>query len=171
VGAMLVLQVCRALAHAHSVGILHRDVKPENVMIRSDGVVKLMDFGISHMVDLERLTVTGQLLGSPAYMAPELLAGARADARSDLYALGVLLFELLTGHLPFEGASMGALLRAMATEAPHTVQGLRPDLGPDRAAALDVALAPVLARTPGERVADGAAWARGLRELRERWPG
>src|SRR5262245_21097412 len=66
IGAMLNLQVCRALAHAHSVGILHRDVKPENVMIRSDGVVKLMDFGISHMVDLEPLTVTGQLRGQPA---------------------------------------------------------------------------------------------------------
>src|SRR3954467_7551476 len=64
IGAMVVLQVCRALAHAHAAGILHRDVKPENIMIRSDGVVKLMDFGISHMVDLERLTATGPLLGA-----------------------------------------------------------------------------------------------------------
>jgi eukaryotic-like serine/threonine-protein kinase len=164
-------RVADALAYAHQQGIVHRDVKPANVMFDpANGIVKLTDFGLARAPDAEA-TRSGLLLGSPAYMAPELLAGARADARSDLYALGVLLFELLTGHLPFEGASMGALLRAMATEAPHTVQGLRPDLGPDRAAALDVALAPVLARTPGERVADGAAWARGLRELRERWPG
>ena len=102
-GAMLIIQVGRALAHAHAGGILHRDVKPENIMIRTDGVVKLMDFGISHMVDLERLTVTGQLLGSPAYMAPEHVEGRPLDFRTDVFAAGIVLYQLCVGKLPFEG--------------------------------------------------------------------
>jgi serine/threonine-protein kinase len=111
---MVVLQVCRALAHAHAAGILHRDVKPENVMIRSDGVVKLMDFGISHMLDLERLTVTGQLLGSPAYMAPEHVEGRQLDFRTDVFAAGIVLYQLTVGKLPFEGRNPHEVLKRIA---------------------------------------------------------
>jgi serine/threonine protein kinase len=114
VGAMIMLQVARALAHAHAVGILHRDVKPENIMIRSDGVVKLMDFGISHMVDLERLTVTGQLLGSPAYMAPEHVEGRPIDFRTDVFAVGIVLYQLTVGKLPFEGKNPHEVLKRIA---------------------------------------------------------
>lgn len=114
IGAMLVLQACRALAHAHAHGILHRDVKPENIMIRSDGVVKLMDFGISHMVDLERLTVTGQLLGSPAYMAPEHVEGRPIDYRTDVFAAGIVLYQLCVGRLPFEGKNPHEVLKRIA---------------------------------------------------------
>jgi tRNA A-37 threonylcarbamoyl transferase component Bud32 len=114
VGAMVILQVCRALAHAHAAGILHRDVKPENIMIRSDGVVKLMDFGISHMVDLERLTVTGQLLGSPAYMAPEHVEGRPIDFRTDVFAVGIVLYQLTVGRLPFEGKNPHEVLKRIA---------------------------------------------------------
>ncbi|HEY5921311.1 MAG TPA: serine/threonine-protein kinase [Kofleriaceae bacterium] len=114
VGAMIMLQVARALAHAHAVGILHRDVKPENIMIRSDGVVKLMDFGISHMVDLERLTVTGQLLGSPAYMAPEHVEGRQLDFRTDVFAVGIVLYQLTVGKLPFEGKNPHEVLKRIA---------------------------------------------------------
>jgi tRNA A-37 threonylcarbamoyl transferase component Bud32 len=114
VGAMVVLQVCRALAHAHAGGILHRDVKPENIMIRSDGVVKLMDFGIAHMVDLERLTVTGQLLGSPAYMAPEHVDGRALDFRTDVFAAGIVLYQLTVGRLPFEGKNPHEVLKRIA---------------------------------------------------------
>jgi serine/threonine protein kinase len=114
IGAMVVLQVCRALAHAHGAGILHRDVKPENIMIRNDGVVKLMDFGISHMVDLERLTVTGQLLGSPAYMAPEHVEGRPLDFRTDVFAIGIVLYQLTVGKLPFEGKNPHEVLKRIA---------------------------------------------------------
>ncbi|HET7500859.1 MAG TPA: serine/threonine-protein kinase [Kofleriaceae bacterium] len=114
IGAMLVLQVCRALAHAHAAGILHRDVKPENIMVRTDGVVKLMDFGISHMVDLERLTVTGQLLGSPAYMAPEHVEGRPLDFRTDVFAIGIVLYQLTVGKLPFEGKNPHEVLKRIA---------------------------------------------------------
>jgi serine/threonine-protein kinase len=114
IGAMIMLQVCRALGHAHGVGILHRDVKPENVMIRIDGVVKLMDFGISHMVDLERLTVTGQLLGSPAYMAPEHVEGRPLDFRTDVFAVGIVLYQLTVGRLPFEGKNPHEVLKRIA---------------------------------------------------------
>ncbi len=114
IGAMIILQVCRALAHAHAGAILHRDVKPENIMIRSDGVVKLMDFGISHMVDLERLTVTGQLLGSPAYMAPEHVEGRPLDFRTDVFAAGIVLYQLTVGKLPFEGKNPHEVLKRIA---------------------------------------------------------
>jgi serine/threonine-protein kinase len=114
IGAMIMLQVCRALAHAHAHGILHRDVKPENIMVRTDGVVKLMDFGISHMVDLERLTVTGQLLGSPAYMAPEHVEGRALDFRTDVFAVGIVLYQLTVGKLPFEGKNPHEVLKRIA---------------------------------------------------------
>jgi serine/threonine-protein kinase len=114
VGAMIIVQVCRALAHAHAGGIMHRDVKPENIMIRTDGVVKLMDFGISHMVDLERLTVTGQLLGSPAYMAPEHVEGRPIDFRTDVFAVGIVLYQLTVGKLPFEGKNPHEVLKRIA---------------------------------------------------------
>ncbi len=114
IGAMVILQVCRALAHAHAGSILHRDVKPENIMVRGDGVVKLMDFGISHMVDLERLTVTGQLLGSPAYMAPEHVEGHPLDFRTDVFAVGIVLYQLTVGKLPFEGKNPHEVLKRIA---------------------------------------------------------
>jgi serine/threonine protein kinase len=159
-------KLAQALAHAHRAGIVHRDVKPANVMFDpATGAVKLTDFGLARAADAEA-TRSGVLLGSPAYMAPELLSGARADAASDLYALGVLLFELLTGHLPFVGASMGTLLRAMATQAPQTVHALRPDLPLEQAAAFDAVLAPVQARLPTDRERDGDAWASALQQVR-----
>jgi len=159
----LCARLAEALAYAHRGGVVHRDVKPANVMFDpATDTVKLTDFGLARSVDAEA-TRSGLLLGSPAYMAPELLAGARADARSDLYALGVLLYELLTAHLPFSGDSMGALLRAIATQAPRTVRALRPDLPAAVAMALDNVLEPVLARSRLDRLADGEAWANALR--------
>ena len=160
-------RLAQALAYAHRAGVVHRDVKPANVMFDpATNSVKLTDFGLARAVDAEA-TRSGVLLGSPAFMAPEMLAGARADAAGDLYSLGVLLFELLTGRLPFEADTMGALLRAMATQAPQTVRMLRPDLPAAQATALDAVLAPVLTRSPAERQRDGDAWASALRAVQQ----
>lgn len=163
-------RLAEALAYAHRQGVVHRDVKPANVMFDpATDTLKLTDFGLARAPDADA-TRSGVLLGSPAYMAPELLAGARADARSDLYALAVLLFELLTARLPFEGRTMGELLRAMATQAPRSVQAVRPDLSAAQAEALDAALAPLLHRATVPGGSDGTAWAAALRALSQRWP-
>ncbi len=111
IAALITLDIAAAVTHAHEALILHRDIKPENVMIRRDGAIKLMDFGISHMVDLERLTVTGQLLGSPAYMAPEHVDGKPIDYRTDIFALGTVLYQLTTGQLPFSGKNAHEVLK------------------------------------------------------------
>ncbi|MCP4446210.1 MAG: protein kinase [Myxococcales bacterium] len=113
-GALIVAQVCGALAHAHGLGVLHRDVKPENIMIRNDGVLKLTDFGIAQMIDLQRMTVTGQLLGSPAYMAPEHVLGGILDFRTDVFALGIVLYQLVTAELPFHGKNPHEILKRVA---------------------------------------------------------
>jgi serine/threonine-protein kinase len=114
IGAMVTVQVCKALQHAHAAGVLHRDVKPENIMIRSDGVVKLTDFGIAQMIDLQRLTVTGQLLGSPAYMSPEHVNGGQLDFRTDVFAVGIVLYQLVTNELPFKGKNPHEILKRIA---------------------------------------------------------
>ena len=114
VGALITLQVCKALDHAHQLGILHRDIKPENIMIRNDGVVKLTDFGIAQMVDLQRMTMTGQLLGSPAYMSPEHVEGKPLDFRTDVFSVGILLYQLVTGDLPFSGRNAHEILKRIA---------------------------------------------------------
>jgi serine/threonine-protein kinase len=113
-GAMITAEVCRALVHAHGSGIIHRDIKPENIMIRDDGVIKLTDFGIASMVDTQKLTLTGQLLGSPAFMAPEMVTGDRLDFRTDVFSVGILLYRLTVGELPFKGKNPHEVLKRIA---------------------------------------------------------
>jgi tRNA A-37 threonylcarbamoyl transferase component Bud32 len=120
VAALIAVGIGEALSHAHAAGIIHRDVKPDNVMIRKDGVLKLMDFGIAQVIDLQRMTVTGQLLGSPAYMAPELIEGKPLDFRTDVFAVGIMLYQLATGSLPFAGKNPHEVLRRI-------VEGKFPD--------------------------------------------
>lgn len=123
-------RVARALEHAHEQGILHGDVKAANILVdEAAGWVKLGDFGLARLADMQR-SRTGVLAGTPACMSPEQLAEGPLDARSDLYSLGVVLFELLTARLPHQADSLGALLRAvMQTPAP-AVRELRPDAPP-----------------------------------------
>ena len=114
IAVMIIVEVCHALGHAHEVGVIHRDIKPENIMIREDGLVKLTDFGIAQVVDVQRLTVTGQLLGSPAYMAPELVEGKMVDTRADVFSVGTLLYQMSTGELPFKGNNAHEVLKRIS---------------------------------------------------------
>jgi serine/threonine-protein kinase len=121
-------RMAAALAHAHAQGVVHRDVKPANVLVHwPSGTCKLGDFGLARGADSEA-TRTGLVMGSPAYMAPELLAGAAPSASSDLYALGVTLFELLTARLPFDSTNLGELLRQVALAPAPALHQLRPEL-------------------------------------------
>jgi len=101
VGVMIAIQVSNALDYAHMRGFIHRDIKPSNIMIKRNGEVKLMDFGIAHTRNLEALTMPGTLIGTPAYMSPEQILGQQLDVRSDIFSFGVVLYELFTGVKPF----------------------------------------------------------------------
>ncbi len=120
--AIIGIALTRALAYAHGCGVLHRDLKPDNVMLRYDGTIKLMDFGIARFLDESQVTMTGALVGSPAFMSPEQAREQELDARSDLFSLGTLLFYLASGHLPFSGSNPSIILK-------NIIDGTRPDLG------------------------------------------
>ena len=105
-------QICQALSYAHQVGLIHRDIKPANIYMTSTNQIKLMDFGlaISHSGDEKRLTALGTIIGTPAYLSPEQAQGLKLDQRTDIYSLGIVLFELLTGRLPFDADDIGSIL-------------------------------------------------------------
>jgi serine/threonine-protein kinase len=111
IAACIAIQVARALGAAHSEGVVHRDVKPENVMLHENRCVKLTDFGIAQLVDVQGMTTTGQVLGSPAHMAPEQIEGRECDARADLFSLGTVLYMLATSELPFTGSNPHQVLK------------------------------------------------------------
>lgn len=145
--ALLSLRLAAALGYAHELGIIHRDLKPENVMVRRDGQVKLMDFGIARFLDEMQLTVTGALVGSPAYMSPEQAMEKVLDQRSDLFSLGTLLFHLLTGVLPFSGNNPSIILR-------NIIEGNRPEvleLAPEVSGALADLVESLMQTDPDDR--------------------
>ena len=147
IAACIALQLADALGAAHAKGIIHRDVKPENVLIHEDRCVKLTDFGIAYMVDAHTFTVTGQILGSPGHMAPEQVEGGTCDVRSDVFSLGTVLYFCATGRLPFIGRNPHHLLKLLLEgEYPDPLR-LRPSIGAELAQIMNKALS----RAPGER--------------------
>ena len=134
------VQVARALAKAHARGIVHRDIKPSNILVTSDGVVKLLDFGIAKLVDV---TLTGAAgpLGTVAYMSPEQARGEAVDHRTDIWSLGVVLFEMLSGQRPFPGDSAMALARALEYSSPPSVAARRPEVPASLAQVVSTAMA------------------------------
>lgn len=122
-------QLCRALEVAHDQGVIHRDIKPQNLVLRSDGVLKVMDFGVARLAQrTSGLTLTGQVVGTPAYMAPEQLLGEEVDHRADIYAAGVVLYECLAGRRPFEADSITALIAKMLSAEPVSPETVDPTI-------------------------------------------
>jgi serine/threonine-protein kinase len=144
----LARQICAALEHAHAHGIIHRDLKPENVLITSDGIAKLMDFGLARS-RASRISTEGAIVGTVFYLAPEQALGQAIDGRADLYALGVMLYELTTGRLPVTGDDPLAII-AQHLHAPIVAARThRADLPP----ALETIILKLLAKTPEDRFA------------------
>ncbi len=151
----LARQVCDALAYLEANGVVHRDIKPENILVTADGQVKIIDFGIALFEAERRLTWAGlsNSVGTPDYMAPEQIRGRRGDARTDVYALGMLLYELLTAHLPYDSPNARALLRAKTSEEPRPPSYWVPGFDPH----LEAIILRALERDPAEPLPDRRA--------------
>jgi hypothetical protein len=145
--AELVMQALGALTHAHSLGVVHRDLKPANLMLTDSGAMKIMDFGIARVSGSEHLTNAGFMMGTPAYMAPEQVLGQEVDARADLYAIGVVLYRVTTGRLPFKGVTPFALAQSQVNDPPTPIRTARQGL-PEW---LEQVIAVALAKSPGDR--------------------
>jgi eukaryotic-like serine/threonine-protein kinase len=149
----LLLQICAGLEHAHAAGLVHRDIKPQNLLVRSDGVAKIADFGIARTLQATQLTQAGTVLGTAAYLAPEQAAGERVTAAADIYSLGAVAYELLSGRPPYQFESLAD--RAVAQqEPPALLDGVPPEL--------NRAVLHALSADPEARPASAAAFAREL---------
>jgi|GEM_PF-5034926 len=156
-------ETAQGLAAAHELGLVHRDIKPGNLWLEAPkGRVKLLDFGLARIENDDlNLTHTGAMVGTPAYMSPEQARGQKVDHRSDLFSLGVLIYRLTTGRMPFEGNTCTAILTSLAVDTPAPVRQLKPEL-PD---ALETLLANLLAKDPAQRPASAKEVAQKLRSI------
>ncbi|HTO87673.1 MAG TPA: protein kinase [Thermoanaerobaculia bacterium] len=158
-GLVLAKGICGGLAAAHRIGVLHRDLKPENVIVTEDGIPHLMDFGIAVEKALYRGEKEDAVPGTPQFLAPELLRGQDPSVATDVYAMGVLLYEMFTGRVPFDDNDTARLVRRVLAEAPPKAETLRPDLPPELLSILDRAVAkdPAARFTDAEALADSIA--------------
>jgi len=155
----LTIQVARGLSFAHRNGLVHRDVKPQNVLLNGDGQAKMSDFGIARSLDVQRgMTETGTVLGTSDYIAPEQAQGSRVDEQSDVYSLGVVLYELLTGDVPYPGENFVAVAMQHINEPVPSVRDKRPDVPPR----VDAAVQRAMAKSPADRFATMADFGREL---------
>ena len=158
----IIIQVLQALGQAHSAGVVHRDIKPANIILLADGQVKVTDFGIARLETGNSMTQCGMTVGTPGYMAPEQFQGREADRRADLYAAGVVLFELLTGTRPFTGRGASELMYQVLNEQPLVATRLNPLLPSE----LDVVLSKALAKTPDARFQNATDFITALENTR-----
>jgi serine/threonine-protein kinase len=158
-GLEVVAQVADGLAYAHGRGVVHRDIKPGNIMIMRDRRAKIMDFGIARVRASDIKTQTGAILGSPKYMSPEQVASQPADYRSDIFSLGVVLHEVAAGGPPFSAATVTQLMQQIATAVPRPPSATNPEVP----AMLDLIVAKALEKQPGARYQSAAELARDLR--------
>lgn len=156
----MVAEAARGAGAAHASGFVHRDIKPANILLTSDGRAKLADFGIASSIHAERLTATGQAIGSPHYLSPEQASGAGCGPSSDVYSLGVVLYELITGRPPFDGDNVTGIAIAHVEQTPEPPSSFIPDLDP----ALEELVLRCLAKDPTHRYPDGTALAVALED-------
>ncbi|MGR6997070.1 protein kinase domain-containing protein [Yinghuangia aomiensis] len=157
--------IADTLVHSHGQGLVHRDIKPSNVMLTPAGGIKVLDFGIAKALadTATRLTSTGGMVGTPAYLSPEQIDGADVDGRTDVYSLGCLLYELLTGRPPFTGDSPFAVMNQHLSKAPAAPSALRPEVP----AAVDAVVLRALAKRTDERYPDAATFRAALEHVQE----
>ena len=122
------MQICEGLAEAHRQGIIHRDLKPQNVMVDEGGVARIMDFGIARSLKEKSITGAGLMVGTPEYMSPEQVEAKDVDQRSDIYSLGVMLFEMVTGQIPFSGDTPLSVAIKQKTERPKDPSDINPQI-------------------------------------------
>ena len=151
-------QIARALSYAHERQIIHRDIKPANIKVTSGGVVKIMDLGLALPSDAKRVTTQGMVIGTPAYLSPEQAQGISLDHRTDIYSLGIVLYEMATGKLPFDTNDIGVLLLQQVKQAPHAPRLIQPSIP----AALENVILKCMEKAPNRRYQSCAALASAL---------